>query len=139
MVEFVIVAPIILLLIFGITEVGRAIIQYNVVTKSVRDGVRYAAAYGLRGNSGTAYIDPGLDSEIRNLIVYGDTQGGATPLVEGLSTGQVQIAVLLPDIIEVTATYPYSPILGFRLPSFGFGTSTSLAIDLRAAATMRAL
>jgi Flp pilus assembly protein TadG len=139
MVEFTIVAPLLLLLIFGVTEVGRAIIQYNAVTKSVRDGVRHAAAYGLRGSSGTAYIDPALDAEIRNLIVYGDAQGGATPIVEGLATDQIQITVIPPDIVKVSATYPYSPILGLSLPTFGYGPSPSFEIDLQAAATMRAL
>jgi Flp pilus assembly protein TadG len=139
MVEFTIIVPLILLLIFGITEVGRAIVCYNALTKALEDGARHAAAYGMLGTTGSVYIDAGLASEIRNLVVYGDAQGGTAPLIEGLQTSQISISVPAPGLIEVSATYPYTPVMGLTLPTFGYGTSPSFAFDLRAAVTMRAL
>lgn len=139
MVEFAIVVPLIVLLIFGVTEVGRAIIFYNALTKALEDGARHAAAYGLLGTTGSVNIDAGLDAEIRNLVVYGDAQGGTMPLLEGLQTSQISVSVPAPGSIEVSATYPYAPIMGISLPTFNFGSPSSLAIDLRAAVTMRAL
>lgn len=139
MVEFMIVLPLVLFLMFGITELGRVIIRYNTLTKALEDGARHAAAYGLLGTTGSVYIDPALDAEIRNLIVYGDAQGNGTPLIDGLTTQQIDISVPQPGWIQVTATYPYVPALGSSLPTFGFGSSLSTSFDLDASVTMRAL
>jgi len=139
MLELVIVLPVILLIMFAVTELGSLLLRYNTLTKSVQDGVRHAAAFGLLGTAGSVYIDPALDAEIRNLVVYGDAQGGTTPLLNGLTTGQIEIVVLQPDQIRIVATYPYTPGLGTNLPTFGFGNSVSLAVDLTASVQMRAL
>ena len=40
-VEFAILLPLLILLVFGITEYGRAMYQYDTLTKSVRSAVRY--------------------------------------------------------------------------------------------------
>ena len=139
MVEFIIVLPLVLLAIFAITEIGRVIMRYNTLTKAVQDGARHAAAYGLLGTTGSVNIDAALDTEIRNLVVFGDAQGGSSPLLEGFTTGQVQISLPQPGWISVNAVYPYIPALGSSLPSFGFGSSTNMTFDLRASVTMRAL
>ncbi len=138
MVELAIILPAVAFLMFGVTELGSAILRYNTLTKSVQDGVRHAAAYGLRGTAGTVYIDPDLDTEIRNLVVYGNAQGGTTPLLNGLTTDQVVISVPENGYVRVEVTYPYVPGFGTTLPNFGFG-SASLAVDLTASVTMRAL
>jgi len=139
MVELVIITPAILFLMFGVTELGSAILHYNTLTKAVQDGARHAAAYGLLGTTGSVVIDADLNTEIRNLVVYGDAQGAATPLLNGMTTDQVDITIPEPGHIRVDATYPYVPGFGTSLPNFGFGSSTSLAVDLRAGVTMRAL
>ena len=41
LVEFALILPLLLLLTFITTEFGRAVYQYNTITKSVRDAVRY--------------------------------------------------------------------------------------------------
>ena len=43
------------------------------------------------------------------------------------------------DNIEVTAAYPYQPIIGAVLPIFGIGESIPLAFTMRIAVTMRAI
>jgi hypothetical protein len=139
MVELAIILPVVLLLMFGITEFGSAILRYNTLTKAVQDGARHAAAYGLLGTAGSVYIDPALDSEIRNLVVYGDSQGVGTPLLRGMTLNQIDISVPAPGFIRVVATYPYVPGFGTNLPTFGLGGSPSLAVDLTASVTMRAL
>jgi len=139
MVELAIILPLMVMLLVAVTEIGRAIVQYNALTKALQDGARHAAAYGLLGTTGSVYIDGGLENEIRNLVVYGDTQGGTTPLVEGLTPGQVEVSVPGPGLIQVAATYPYVPVMGSSIPTFGYGSPTGLAVNLRAAVTMRAL
>lgn len=53
MVEFALVLPILLLLIYGILEVGRLIFVYSSVVSSARSAARYGAATGLNA-AGTA-------------------------------------------------------------------------------------
>ena len=78
-VEFALVLPFLLLLTFLTTEFGRAIWQYNTVTKSVRDAARYLSVQ-----------TPGTHiTEARNLMVYGNTAGTGTPLALGLSLTHV--------------------------------------------------
>ena len=40
-VELAIVAPILLLILLGVAEMGRALFQYNTLSKAVRDSARY--------------------------------------------------------------------------------------------------
>ena len=51
-VEFAIALPILLLLVYGILEVGRYLFLYSTVVNASRQGVRYASATGL-GDGGT--------------------------------------------------------------------------------------
>lgn len=108
-VEFALVLPFLLLLSFTTTEFGRALWQYNVLTKSVRDGARYLAQQ-----------TPGTHiTETANLIVYGNTAGTGSALAVGLTTANVptptwQTAGSLPVINTVTVRisgYTFSPIM----------------------------
>ena len=47
MVEFSMVLPILMLVIFGLLEVGRAVFMYAAVVNASREAVRYATAYGV--------------------------------------------------------------------------------------------
>lgn len=79
MVEFALIMPFLLLLTFIVTEYSRALQQYNVLTKSVRDGARYLSMQHPNTKI----------TEARNLIVYGNLAGTGSPLVLGLNTSQV--------------------------------------------------
>ncbi len=88
LVEFALILPLLLVLTFSVVELGRAIYQFNTITKSVRDAVRYLSTQ----TPGTGI------AEARNLIVYGSpSASGRTPLVIGLTTAQV------PDPVWATA------------------------------------
>ena len=79
-----------ILLAFGISELGRAIHQYNTLTKATRDAARYLTLF----ETGTR------DAAAICLAVYGtvvvNAAGGATcsgtPLLPGLSTANVAVA-----------------------------------------------
>lgn len=81
LVEFALVLPLLLLLSFTVTEYGRALYQYNTLTKSVRDAARYLSTQ----NPGTKI------TEAKNLVVYGTLKpdNNSRPLALGLSTTQV--------------------------------------------------
>lgn len=79
LVEFALILPLLLLLSMITTEFGRAMYQYNTLTKSVRDASRYLSLQ----TPGTRI------TEARNLIVYGNTAGTGAPLALGLTNSHV--------------------------------------------------
>ena len=106
MVEFALVLPLLLLLTFMTTEYSRALYQYNVLTKSVRDAVRYLSTQ-TPGDT-TKY------ATAKNLVVYGNPAGTGAPLVLGLTTAKVDTPVWQttgssPVINTVTIQIGYGP------------------------------
>jgi Flp pilus assembly protein TadG len=139
MVEFTIVLPVLLLLMFGVTELGRALVRYNALTKAVHDGARFAAAAALLGTTGGVEITAQIRTEVRNLIVYGNTAGTGSPLMSGLQPSQIQVVDAGGDQLRVDVSYPYVPMLGPVLPNFGLGSSTPMSFTMQASVSMRAL
>ncbi len=139
MVELAIVTPLMLLLIFATAEFGRAFMQYNTLTKSVRDSVRHVASRALLGQTGVVQIDAALTLEAQNLVVYGSINAaGNLPLLPGLTPADVTVATAGAGDIVVSASYAYQPINSV-LPGFGIGPDRSSLFTFRAAVTMRAL
>jgi len=139
MTEFVIVLPAMLLLMLGVTELGRAMVRYNALTKSVQEGARYAAAYALLGTTGALNIDAQLTGEVRNVVVYGNSAGVGTPILAGLTPAQISVAGVGGQDVSVTAVYPYVPLIAAGFPTFGFGTPANLTFNMQAGVNMRAL
>ena len=100
-----------LLLAFGVTELGRAVYQYNTLAKAVRDGARYLSQYEP-GNAERA-------AQARCLVVYGATVCGSNPLVSGMSTGYVQVY----DRLSHPGLY--------NLQSTGRGTLNLVRVEVR--------
>jgi len=57
MVEFALILPVLLLVMFGIIEIGRLLVIYSSVGTASREGARYASAVGVSGNSVLYYMD----------------------------------------------------------------------------------
>jgi hypothetical protein len=136
-VELTIVLPLVLVLILAAAELGRALWQYNVLSQSVRDGVRHAAGNGLFGSTGVVVITDGLRNEVRNLVVYGNVVGTGAPLLDGHTIGDVTLEAPGSDDILVRASYTYQPLFG-SIPTF-VGTSIGTFFDFEAVSRMRAL
>lgn len=139
MVEFAIVLPLLLLLILGVAELGRAFMQYNILTKTVRDGARHLAQYAPFGSSGTLNINAQLELETKNLVVYGNSLGLDSPLLADFSTGQVTVLDAGSENVRVDASYPYQPLYGPALTTFGFGSSIPVGFTMQASVTMKAI
>lgn len=137
MTEMAIVLPLVLILILATAELGRAFWQYNTLTKSVRDGARFAAGDGLFGSTGVVIITDQLRTEVANLVVYGNTQGAGTPLLDGLTTESVTLESPGDGDILVRTSYSYDPIFGW-IPTFD-GGGLSTFFDFEAVVRMRAL
>lgn len=133
LVEFALILPLLLILTFVTTEYSRALFQYNILTKSVRDAARYLSVY-----------NPGDTTKFpiaKNLVVYGNPAGTGSPLVIGLSTSLVpnpvwQTAGTAPVINTVTIRvtgYIFQPLFA---SAFGVNFGNLAFADI--SATMRA-
>lgn len=130
LVEFALILPLLLVMTFIVTEFGRAIYQYNTLTKSVRDAARY-----LSIQTPDTRIE-----EARNLIVYGNTTGDGTPLALGLSLANVptptwQEQGTAPVIRTVTVEIQGYTFQSLFLTTFGLPFGAVVFSDIRA--TMR--
>lgn len=100
-VEMALVLIPMLILCFGITELGRALYQYNGLVKATRGGVRYLSQLNL------ASPPPGetansLRLKARSLALCGDFNcGGKLPLVAGLTLDMISVC----DPVSCAATH----------------------------------
>ncbi|MGD9966261.1 MAG: TadE/TadG family type IV pilus assembly protein [Hyphomonadaceae bacterium] len=117
LVEFTLVAPLLLMLMCGMAEFANAMRQYHIMEKGVRDAGRYLARVPMTGCtvSGTA------TTAARNLALTGRTSGGSylLPTWNDLTTVTVTIPQCFDNsagayrgraqipILEVTASAPY--------------------------------
>ena len=136
-VEFLIALPILMMLIMATAEFGRAFVQYNALSKTLRDGARYVASRSLFGSTGTVVINATLQSQTKNLIVYGNVAGGGAPMLPNFAPSHVTVAAGGAGTVVVSAVYPYAPIFA-SLPLFQFGSGATF-FSLQAAVRMRAL
>jgi Flp pilus assembly protein TadG len=127
MVEMVIVAPLLLLLVFGIAEFGIAFAQWQTLANAAREGARV----------GVVFRDPTLcaadaQTEVENAVTnYSATMLATVPAINitGLCTGP-------PNPVTVTATAPYNfQVLPGIQTLFGGGGVSNLT--LTGSSTMR--
>jgi Flp pilus assembly protein TadG len=113
LVETALVLPLLLLLIVGLFDVGRAIWLSNTLATAVREGTRYGVVHGALSGSPTG---PGAPS-----YTAPDTDTTITAVVRSYSAGVPSNLTVLstwPDgnanrgsRIVVSATFPFTPIL----------------------------
>lgn len=148
MVEFAIVAPLLILLLLGIIELGHAFYQHNTLTKSVAVGARYMArGYG---NLSSGCVKQGswnsAEAVAKNLIIYGEVTAGTEGLLPNLNdSGKTTITIdpvgsSAPCVVNVNVTTDYSPIFGYLFDGINLpfiGDIQFLDFDLVAASQER--
>lgn len=152
-VEFALVLPLLILMVFGITEYGRAIYQYDTLTKAARTAARHLST----ASAG----DDVAKSQARCLAVTGDytTAGGqvtcsGTPVAPGLATTMVEICDAtttalctgnvhasvntgagVANLVTVRITaYPFNSIVPLLVPDMNFGSAanhTGISVTMR--------
>jgi len=140
MVEFAIVAPLMIFLLLAVAEMGHALNQYNTLTKAVRDGARYVAGDALEGTLNVVYLPDTLVEQTKQVVVYG-ASGGNTVL-PGFGTGDVSVTKVDDQHVSVQASYSYTPLLGAgaSLPTFGLTNGPiPLGFTFHATTVMRAI
>jgi len=137
-IELAVALPLLLLVLMATAEFGRMLSQYDTLNKAVRDGARYLAANALGGTTGVITITPALTTATKNLVVKGNTTGAGNALLPNLAAGNVTVTDLGNGYVSVSAAYPYVPMLGATLPTFGHGT-VNTGVTLNATTVMRPL
>jgi Flp pilus assembly protein TadG len=132
LVELAIVLPLLVLMLGAAAEFGRFFYTYQTLAKATRAGARYLT---IESAAGTA------DAKAENLVVYGDEGGAGTPVVSGLTPGQVRITrtggtSAFPERVTVQIVgYEYEPV--FDLGKLVGSPSLSLRIEVSPSTTMR--
>lgn len=129
-VEVIIATPVLLFFLVLVLELGNLLIHYNVISKSVQNGARYAVSEVYGTQSGT--LAP--TSEIQNVVVYGQNTSG-NALLSNLSTSDVTVIPPSTDsYVRISVNYSYVPhFIGIPFSSQGF------SIPLQVSSVMRVL
>jgi uncharacterized protein (UPF0333 family) len=128
MLEFTLVFPIILLIIFGIIEFSRVIFTYTAVSMASREGARYGASVGVNAGGTEHYLDcAGVRTATRRIGgLVGVQDADITVYYDhGPDTGQfatcpaIDRQISLGDriVVEVHGAYsplPVLPLVGLR-------------------------
>jgi Flp pilus assembly protein TadG len=126
LVEFALVAVMLVMILLGVVEMSWMVLQYTTVTHATRAGERYAIVHGgertgtgIDGPSGPTCPCAQVNTVVSNFASAGF-----------LNTGNLTITVSYPDgsnlpgsRVDVSASYPYAPLI----PYFNSMLSTTLS------------
>jgi hypothetical protein len=138
-VELALAIPVLLMLILGVAELGRVMVQYNAMYQANREAARYLAANAIADSTQVINISNAVRTNTRNLAVYSRTNVDRLPILKGLNVNDVTIRVIDPLHVSVDMRYRYRPGFVTSIPTFGFGDPINMGIDLRTAIVMRVL
>jgi Flp pilus assembly protein TadG len=124
LVEFALIGTMFMMVLFGVIEVSRLYWTHNALRDAARRGVRYAA---IRRN------DSAGQQAVKNMVVYGNPDGGTSPLINGLTTSNVSIEYVNYNGVQLSsrATVKISnykhkfsvPVLGMTINMPAYRTS----------------
>jgi|SRR5215204_5786501 len=80
LVEFAIGVTVFATAMFGVLEFGRALWVHNALADAARRGARYAVLHSAADSA-----------QVKNIVVYGDAAGSGQPMVNNLSTANVEV------------------------------------------------
>jgi Flp pilus assembly protein TadG len=125
LVEFALVIPIIILLIVGFVEIGRAVFAYNTIANAARQAVRVAVVNQISDVTDCDETRPVEDPYEPHWSLRGCAIAAAAPL--GITTANVSVSYTPPAsttlscspvlhvgcLAAVTVTYQYTPSTPF--------------------------
>jgi Flp pilus assembly protein TadG len=119
-VEFAIVAPVFVIMILGIIEIGRAMMVQQIITNASREGAR------------RAITEKATTSEVQSVV---NNYLAATSVKSGVSVNVTPApgpAVGFGDPITVTVTVPYNNVSWLEAPWLLGGTNLTASTIMRA-------
>jgi hypothetical protein len=134
-IEFTMILPFLLLLIFATAEFGRLLYQYNALNKTVRNASRYLAGNAKLG-TGIYEIKQGIETKVITYIKYGGPNS-VTPLLPNLAASTIDLS-LSGEFVTINVSYPWQPLFSDTFTSFGLGNDIDISFPLVSTYTMRA-
>lgn len=89
MVEFAIGSGVLVAAFVGTFQFGYAFLQYNNMENAVARGARYASLIDY--NSATDTPSSSFQTAVQNMVLYGTTTAGTTPVVKGLTASNISV------------------------------------------------
>jgi hypothetical protein len=131
-VEFAMMLPILLMLIFMVTELGTMFYQLNAVTKSVQDAARYLSDVSVNQKIS-------LDNDqVKKLICSGNIGGGDTQIVPDCKNKlDLDLLSSASGHVTVSAIYPADWMFFGALMPFLEKLYDKPFLELRASSVMR--
>jgi Flp pilus assembly protein TadG len=117
-VEFAVVAPVFLLLVFGMIEYGRMVMVYQVITNASREGARTAVLDGATTTSVTTAVN--------NYLTAGAVSGATVTVSPNPPSGAQN-----GDPVTVTVSIPFSQVSWLPSPMYLGSKTLSCATVMR--------
>jgi len=117
-VEFAVVAPVFLLLVFGMIEYGRMVMVQQIITNASREGARTAVLDGSTTSS--------VQTAVNNYLTAGSISG-ATVTVNPNPPSNAQYG----DPVTVTVSVPFSQVSWLPSPMYLGGTTLTSQTVMR--------
>jgi len=106
MVEFALGVGVMLAAFTGTFQFGYTFLQYNNLQNAVARGARYASLVPY--DSPNATPSAAFKTAVQNMVLYGTPTAGATPVLPGLGTGNVNLTVTFTNGIPAIMTVSVS-------------------------------
>jgi Flp pilus assembly protein TadG len=111
LVEFALVVPVFVIILFGVIEFARMFETMNVVTSAAREGVRVAAVTAPDGSR--------VHNAAMNVLNAGGVTGTPSITIGGPGSG---------NMVTVTVSVHYTPLTGSIIPGLGSMQITRSAV-----------
>ena len=118
MVEFAIGSGVLVAAFTGTFQFGYTFLQYNNLENAVARGARYASLVPY--DSATTTPSDAFKTAVKNMVLYGSKTAGASPVLPGLTTGNVNLSVIFTNGVPSAMTVSIS---GYTINSI-FATTT---------------
>jgi Flp pilus assembly protein TadG len=128
LVEFAVVAPVMLLVLLGIMDFGLLFQRYHVITNAAREGARIAVLPGYS-------IPDDVEDRVTQFLTAAGLEEDATTTVGAPFAVSIGAGPCL-RMVPVTVTYPHSYSFIGGIASY-FGSADFTTTTLQATATMR--
>ena len=139
MVEFALVLPILLLVMFGIIEFGRLLFTYSMISAASREGARYAAASGrLPGTATERHSDcAGIIAAATRIGAFAGVGAGDVTIAYDEGPGTSAYSSVCPpgqyvdlgDRVMVTVSTSFQPVVPIvNVPPIRFSMTTRRTI-----------
>ncbi len=119
--EFAIGSSLLIAAFGGTFQFGYTFLQYNNLENAVARGARYASL--IPYDSATTSPASDFQTAVQNVVLYGNPNGGTTPVLPGLTASNVNLTVTFTNGVPSAMTVS---ITGYTINSIFAATTLSL-------------